>query len=419
MSQRFRILVSLILVAAGAARAEESHWIGTWATAPQPVMPGRVETFHDETLRLVVHVSVGGRAVRIRLSNTYGDQPLRIGKVRIARRTADAAIDPATDRALTFGGRASVTIPAHSDATSDAVDLEVPALSDLAISMYLPQASPASTSHALALQTGYVSTAGNHAAAPDLSVGRKISTWPFLTGVDVSAPAGAATVVAFGSSHTDGDGSTTDANQRWPDLLAARLNAAQLNLGVLNEGIIGNRLLNDSPRGASSPFGPLLGESGMHRFERDVLSQPGVKFVVMGLGVNDMLFPAFPFTPRNETVTADELIAGYRMLLARAHAKGVRMIGTTIPPFEGAKFAGFGMNLDLFSAERERIRATVNEWIRHGGAFDGVVDFDAVLRDPARPTRLSPAFAVEDGLHVNDAGNAAQAAAIPLDLFRR
>lgn len=417
MIPRLWKFVSLFTLLVATAGAGQSRWIGTWATAAQAVMPGRIETFDDQTVRLIVHVSAGGKRLRIRLSNTFGDRPLVVRSSHVARRTQGAEIDPASDRALTFGGRTSVTIPARSEASSDAVDLDVPALSDLAISLFVPEATPASTSHALALQTSYVSRPGDHTAAVSLPVQRTISTWPFLTGVDVIPARRGAAIVAFGSSHTDGDGSTDDANRRWPDLLAARLQKSGAPLGVLNEGIIGNRLLNDSPRSPASPFGPLLGESGLHRFERDVLSQSGVKYVFMGLGVNDILFPSFPFTPPSETVTLEKMIAGYRELIARAHSKGIEAIGTTLPPFEGARFEGFDLKLDLYTPERERTRVALNEWIRHGAAFDAVVDFDAVLRDPARPTRLSPAFAVEDGLHVNDAGNAAQADAIPLEIF--
>jgi lysophospholipase L1-like esterase len=414
---RVLVLVTSLIMAA-IAQAHEPRWVGTWSAASQGVMPGTLQTYDGQTLRLIVHVSTGGRKVRVRLSNRYGDTPLIIGGAHVARRTKDAGIDPRSDRALTFGGRASVSIAAHAEATSDAADLDVAALSDLAVSLYLPHRTAASTSHALALQTSYVSETGDHTAAADFPVHATLSAWPFLAGVDVAATRAGASIVAFGSSHTDGDGSTDDANQRWPDLLAARLRNDGRALGVLNEGIIGNRLLNDSPRSPASPFGPLLGEAGVRRFERDVLARPGVKFVVTGLGVNDILFPAFPFTPPSETVTARDLIAGYRELLSRAHAKGIRVIGTTIPPFEGATFDGFDMKLDLYTPERERTRVAFNEWIRSGGAFDAVVDFDAVLRDPARPTRLSPAYAIEDGLHVNDAGNAAQAEAIPLELFR-
>jgi lysophospholipase L1-like esterase len=409
-------LICSLILAVGGARAGVPRWFGTWSAAAQGVMPGTLETFDGQTLRLIVHVSAGGQKVRIRLSNLYGDHPLIIGGAHVARRTRGAGIDPASDRALTFGGRPGVSIAAHGEVTSDAAALDVAALSDLAVSLYLPRATPASTSHALAQQTSYVSEPGEHTAAASLPVRATLSAWPFLTGVDVWAADGAS-VVAFGSSHTDGDGSTTDTNHRWPDLLAARLHAAGRTLGVLNEGIIGNRLLNDSPRSAASPFGPLLGESGVRRFGRDVLAQAGVKYVVTGLGVNDILFPAFPFTPRGETVTARDLIAGYRGLIARAHASGIRVIGTTIPPFEGAAIEGF-VKLSLYTPERERTRVALNQWIRTGGAFDAIVDFDAVLRDPARPTRLSPAYAVADGLHVNDAANAAQAAAFPLELFR-
>jgi lysophospholipase L1-like esterase len=409
----------LTLIATAAFARDEMHWFGTWATAAQPAPPGRAETFRDQTVRLIVHVSAGGKTLRFRLSNTFGEQPLTISDAHAARRTTGADIDPASDRPLRFNGRMSVTIAAGAQAWSDPVNLEVPALSDLAVSLQFSAETRATTSHALALQTSYVSQPGDHTADTAFPVSKTLSTWPFLTGVDVAAAPRGAAIVAFGSSHTDGDGSTDDANHRWPDLLAARLQKSGAALGVLNEGIIGNRLLNDSPRSPASPFGAMLGESGMRRFDRDVLSQSGVKTVVTGLGVNDILFPSFPFTPPDETITAQDLIAGYRALIKRAHAQHVRVIGTTIPPFEGAKFEGFGMNLELFTPARERTRVELNEWIRHGGAFDAIVDFDAVLRDPTRPSRIAPRFAVEDGLHVNDAGNAAQADAIPLELFRR
>jgi lysophospholipase L1-like esterase len=266
------------------------------------------------------------------------------------------------------------------------------------------------------MQTSFVAD-GDAAATTKFAVAKTISTWPFLTGVDVAAAPRAASIVAFGSSLTDGDGTTEDANRRWPDVLAGRLQKAAgraRELGVLNEGIIGNRLLFDSPRSPASPFGPMLGEAGLKRFERDVLDRAGVRYVVVCLGVNDILFPAFPFTPPSETIEAEDLIAGYRDLIARGHARGLRVIGTTIPPFEGAKFD----ELELYTPERERTRAAVNDWIRKGGAFDGVIDFDQAVRDPERPTRLLPAYSSEDHIHPNDAGSAAQANIIPLQLFR-
>jgi len=366
-----------------------------------------------------VHTSVGGKKVRIKISNTYGDKPLLISAAHIARRTSAADIDPASDRALTFQKNSSVTIPNGALAVSDPVELEVPALSDLAISIFLPQPTEAKTIHALAKQTSYVSTeTGDATAATKFPVGKSIHTWPFLTGVDVEASPGSFSIVAFGSSLTDGDGTTTDTNGRWPDVLAERLQkdaTRKVEIGVLNEGIIGNRLLNDSPKAANNPFGAALGESGLARFDRDVLDQSGVKYVVLGLGINDILFPAFPFTPPGETVTADQIIAGYRELISRAHKKGVRIIGTTNPAFEHSAFEGLVDN--FYTAGREATRQRVNAWILSSGEFDAVVDLDKVLRDPARPTQLLPAYDSGDHLHPNNAGCAVEANAFPLILF--
>jgi lysophospholipase L1-like esterase len=418
MTKHILALVSILAIALTSPAGADTYWIGTWATATQPARPERVETFRDQTLRLIVHVSAGGKTLRIRLSNAYGDEPLAIGGARVARRATGADIVPGSDRLLKFRGNTATTIPAGAEAVSDPVDLDVPALSDLAVSLHFRGAARATTSHALAMQTSFVSAgAGDVTAAVKFPVAKTISSWPFLVGVDVAASPRAAAIVAFGSSLTDGDGTTEDANHRWPDLLAARLQKASgpaAELGVLNKGMIGNRLLNDSPKSPASPFGPMLGEAGLKRFDRDVLDRPGVKYVLMCHGVNDILFPAFPFTPPSERVTAEDIIAGYRQLIARAHAKQVRIIGTTIPPFEGAKFD----ELELYTPDREKTRAAVNAWIRTGGAFDGIVDFDQAVRDPERPTRLLPAFDSGDHIHANDAGNEAQANIIPLELFR-
>src|SRR5215470_2495744 len=239
-------------------------WIGTWATAPQPFLPGALQSYRNQTLRLIVHTSVGGKKVRIKISNTYGDKPLLISAAHIARRTSSADIDPASDRALTFQKNPSVTIATDALAVSDPVELEVPALSDLAISIFLPQPTEAKTIHALAKQTSYVSTeTGDATAATKFPVGKSIHTWPFLTGVDVEASPSSFSIVAFGSSLTDGDGTTTDTNGRWPDVLAERLQkdaSRRVEIGVLNEGIIGNRLLNDSPKATNNPFGAALGK---------------------------------------------------------------------------------------------------------------------------------------------------------------
>jgi lysophospholipase L1-like esterase len=402
--------------AAGGDRADTT-WIGTWAASPQAGLPGPPTVYRNQSLRLVVHVSVGGARIRIKLANTFGTKPLVIGGARVARRTTAAEIDPASDRALAFHGQASTAVPAGSMVESDPVDLAVPALSDLAISLFFPERAEVTTAHILANQTSYVSAESGDVTAAASSPGAKtIKSWPFLTGVDVAAPPRGATIVAFGSSLTDGDGTTADTNARWPDVLAARLQkraGPKAELGVLNAGIIGNRLLSDSPE---ETFGGALGQAGLTRFERDVLGQAGVKFIVVGLGINDIAFPG-SLSPATEPMTAERVIAGYRQLIERAHRKGVRVIGTTNPPFEDSFLKS--PPVTFYTPEKERVRQEVNDWIRAGGAFDGVVDLDAVLRDPSRPTRLLPRYDSGDHVHPNDAGCLAEGNAFPLTLFER
>lgn len=410
--------------------AAQNNWVGTWATAPQAAPRGKVQMLHNQTLRLIIHTSIGGKKVRIKISNTFGDQPLLIGAAHIARRASEAEIDPASDRAFKFNGHASTTIPPRSMAVSDPVDLKVTALSDLAVSLFFPETAALTTSHILAKQTNYVSAeTGDATAQVKFPIAKTTTAWPFLTGVEVATSFHGAAIVALGSSLTDGDGSTRDTNRRWPDVLAERLQKAggpAAELGVLNEGIIGNRLLSDteSPRQAGGPLplravfedlGPALGQSGVARFDHDVLSQAGVKFVILALGVNDMLFPG-SFIPATETVSAKDLIAGNRQLIARAHKKGIKAIGTTIPPFEHALFSNPFYD-HFYSPEAEKIRQEVNAWIRTGGEFDGVIDFDEAVRDPARPTQILPAYDSGDHLHVNNAGNLAQGNIISLELF--
>jgi lysophospholipase L1-like esterase len=307
----------------------------------------------------------------------------------------------------------------------------VPGLSDLAISLFLPNDAVAATSHTLALQTNYVSSeTGNYTATAKFPAAKTIAHWPFLTGVDVRVSRGGAAIVAFGSSLTDGDGSTDNANRRWPDILAERLQnevGKKVAWGVLNEGIIGNRLLNDSesPGQSGGPpplgqvfqeLGPVLGEAGLKRFERDVLAQAGVKYVIAGLGVNDILFPG-SFIPATQAVNSESIISGYRQFIARAHEKDIRVIGSTIPPFEHAIFRDPYFD-QFYTPEKEQVRQQVNGWIRSGGEFDGVIDFDQAVRDPGRPTQLRPRCDSGDHLHPNDAGNVAQGNAISLTLFR-
>jgi lysophospholipase L1-like esterase len=414
------VALSLLFAVTPRPSDDPEHWIGTWGAAAQSPFPSSVLSVRNRTLRLITHTSVGGARIRIKVSNIFGDQPLSIGSAHIARRMFGAEINPATDRTLTFGGQPTVSIPAGSVGVSDPVDLAVPPLADLAVSLFLPDSTRATTYHSLARQTSYVSNEGDFSAQRYLPVARTIHTWPFLTGIEVVASSHGAAIVAFGSSTTDGDGSSIDENHRYPDALAERLQRASggfRELGLVNEGIIGNRLLNDSPLELRPQFGATLGQAGVARFERDVLSQPGVKYVIVALGVNDILMPG-SFTPTSDSISADDIIAGYRLLIARAHKRGIRVIGTTMPPFEYATFTDPPAH--FYTPQKDAVRAKVNAWILGlKGEFDGVVDFDSVLRDPGHPSRLLPLYDAGDHLHMNDAGYIASAAAIPLALFSR
>ena len=324
--------------------------------------------------------------------------PLLVGAAHVALRTKDAAIDPKSDRALAFGGSPTATIAAGAVVVSDPVSLSVPAFADLAIDAYLPGDTAASpsplTMHAGAQQTNYVSTDGNHAGAADLPVATTTQAWFFLARVEVAAPDQAGTVVAFGDSITDGTRSTPDINSRWPDHLAKRLAAANMKMGVLNQGIAGNRVLCDG-----------AGVSALARFDRDVLVQPGVTHVVVLESINDIGIGRSSPLP-----SAVDLIAAHRQLIERAHAHGLRIYGATLTPFEGAAYA---------TPEGEAKRQAVNEWIRTGKAYDGVIDFDAAVRDAAAPAKIQQQFNPGDNLHMNDAGYKAMADAINLGLFTR
>ena len=388
-----------------ASGRREGHWVGSWATAVQGVV-GAPAQYSNETLRLIVRTSVGGNQVRIRLSNELGTQRIVIGAARIALRSVAESIDPATDRALTFGGAASITIPAGAPVLSDPVSLDVPPLSELAISIYLPYPTSVSTVHLLGLQTSYVSgpDSGDLTEAGTLLPSNPIGSWPLLTGVQVTASRQAEAIVVLGDSITDGLGSTADANRRWPDKLSERLQARPNldHLAVLNQGIIGNRLL----RPGTGPVAQLLGAAGLARFDRDVVAQPAVGFAIVLLGINDIGATVA------ETASVDALIAGHRQLIERAHVRGIKIFGATLPPFEGATMPGF------YTPEGEQKRQAINEWLRTAGEYDGVIDFDRALRDPGQPTRLSPAYDSGDHLHPNDAGTRAMAEAVPLRFFR-
>ena len=393
------MLAAAITLAGQPAAAQSwdpSHWTASWGAAPAgPPADASPHTFTDQTLRLVVRSSVGGNRVRIRLSNELGSTPLRIGAARIGLRAQGSDVAPGTDRALTFGGRAGVTIPAGAPALSDPVELHLPPLAQVAVSLYLPGAVQAPTLHGQARQTSYVSSTGDHTASASLPVQRTITAWPFLTALEVDGMRGA--IVVLGDALTDGARSTSDANRRWTDVLARRLQAehdAGARLGVINRGIAGNRLLGDNPAN------PLAGRSALARFERDVLATSGARQLVLMVGIEDIGNGSAA-----NPVTLDDMVAGYRQLIARARAARIGVIGATLAPFEGAA---------LYSIEKETLRQAVNTWIRSSGEFDAVFDADRVLRDPARPSRLLPAYDSGDHLHPNDRGYQALGEAMPL-----
>ncbi|WP_119729609.1 SGNH/GDSL hydrolase family protein [Thermomonospora amylolytica] len=408
--------------AGGAPGHGDRGWVGTWAASPTTVPETGVTVFQNQTLRQIVHVSTGGSAVRVRLSNEFGERPLVIGEARVARGDGEAPerIAPGGDRRLTFGGRTSVTVPPGERILSDPVALRVPALSDLAVSIYLPRRTEGTTIHASAFQQSVVA-AGNVTGAAEVEASSVIEQWYFLTGVSVRGPepgpgrAGArGSIVTLGDSITDGAITAVNADHRWPDHLARRLRAAGLgHLGVLNAGISGNRLLHDAkapPGSEAEAFAAYFGEAGLRRFQRDVAAQPGVRYVIVLLGINDIGQPG-NVAPASEEVSAAQIIDGHRRLIAAAHRRGLRIYGATLTPFEGD-------TLGFHSPGRERRRQAVNRWIRTSGAYDGVIDFDAAVRDPADPGRLLARFDSGDHLHPNDAGMEALAAAVPLRLFR-
>ena len=406
-ARRRLLLASAMLAAAitlagqpaGAQPRDTGHWSASWGTAPAgPPPDAALQTFGNQTLRLVVQASLGGNRVRIRLSNEMGATPLQVGAARIGLRAQGSDVAPGTDRALTFGGRASVTIPPGAPALSDPVELHLPPLASVAVSLYLPGTVQASTLHSLALQTGYVSPAGDHTASASLPVERTIAAWPFLTALEVDGTGSA--IVALGDSITDGTRSTADANRRWTDVLARRLQGERgpgALLAVINRGISANRLSSDNPAN------PLAGRNAQARFERDVLATSGVRQLVLFIGINDIGNSSVA-----SPLTLDDMVAGYRQLIARARAARIAVIGATLAPFEGAAY---------YSAQKDALRQAVNAWIRSSGEFDAVLDADRILRDPARPSRLLPAYDSGDHLHPNDRGyQALGEAAVPVVL---
>ena len=371
-----------------------AHWVGTWAAAPQKPQQAGVA---DQTLRLIVHSSLPGQAVRIRLSNAFGETPVHITAADIGLRSSGATVATGRSAELTFGGQPDVILYPGVDLVSDPARLDVPPLSDLAVSLYVPADSGPPTEHAdfgNAHQTSYLAT-GNHAADVDGAAFTTTTTsWLFLSGVSVVGSKHAADVVTLGDSITDGTASTTDTNSRYPDFLARRLAAVHGpdRLGVLNEGIGGNELLDTSACCGASP-------SALARLDRDVIGQDGVRDVILLEGINDI--------GGDHQADSASLIAGMKQIITRLHGHGIRVLGGTITP-------AFGRPGSYGTQHTEDVRQQVNAWIRGSGLFDTVVDFDRAVRDPADPQRLLAAYDSGDHLHPNDAGYQAMAAAVPL-----
>jgi lysophospholipase L1-like esterase len=379
--------VSAAVLTAPTPATAQTPWTGTWAAAQ--LSSG--DTFNQQTLRQIVHTSIGGSVARVRLSNAFGTQPLNVGDVHVAQRTSGSSISTGTDRGVTFGGSASVTIPAGGSAASDPIAFPVTALSDVAVSIYLPQAAGSATMHQDARQTNYVA-AGDVSGNASLSGVREMGSYYFLAGLDVQAGGAQGAVVTLGASLTDGVASSPNTNRRWPNDLAKRLVDSGRTVGVLNAGISGNRLLQDG-----------AGPSALKRFDRDVLSQPDVRWVIFS---DDPINDVGSTSPRP---SGDQLIAGIKQLISLAHGKNIKFLCSTLTPFEGASY---------WSQEGETARAAVNAFIRGSGSgCDGIVDQDSATHDPASPTKFRQAYDSGDHLHPNEAGLQAIADAVNLAFF--
>lgn len=394
-------------ICSGAAQAA---WLTSWAAAPVAPMAAlgpfpATPSFNNVTLRQTLRLSAGGDAVRIRLSNAYGKQPLKIGAARIALLDASGKEIAGSSRTLSFAGRKDAQIAIGAPLVSDVVKMQVPDLARLSLSVFVPEDSGPCTCHQTGLDEMEISPAGDHTQAP-FQAASKSQSRAFVAAVEVDAPRAGGTVVVMGDSISDGVGSTSGANRRWPDLFAERLLARRgARWGVANQGISGNRVLSDG-----------MGVSALSRLDRDVFGLPGVKALILFEGVNDlgMSFGKFEGQAsalnsfRGAPVSADQIIAGYRQIIDRAHGKGIKVYGATIAPYKGATY---------WSEEGEAARQKINAFIRSGGAFDGVLDFDKAFADPADPQKMRDGYHIGDFLHGTDAGYKAVADSIDLALF--
>jgi len=423
------LLVSFLACFKPADRQELSEkWVCTWGTAQQldevvfpdiklppdfklpeqgtPPKPGELganpsifyvpSELEDRTVRMVVRSSIGGSRIRVNLSSSLSRPPVKVGSAHIALYESDGSIVPGTDHELLFDGKPTCTLLPGVLLLSDPVDMEVPPFTDLAVSLYFPEETGLPTEHRLGLHTTYISQ-GNTAGEERMPAPEKTFAYLWLAGLDVFTASNDVAVVALGDSITDGFATTLDANKPWPTLLAKRLNATPgtKQISVINQGISGNQVLRDG-----------AGISALARFDRDVLSIAGVKWVILLEGINDINLRGWIKGP--DGLTSDELIAGYKQILERSHTHGIKVAGATLTPEEG---------VPTMSERGENIRQTVNQWIRTCGLFDAVVDFDAIIRDPTRPIRMKPEFDPGDHIHPNNAGNQAMADAFDLTLF--
>ena len=367
------------------------QWVGVWGASPTPP-PANAKAFENQTVRQVLRVSAAGSKVRVRLTNEYSDKPLSIGAATISLAAADGApVGKTLD--VTFGGAKSVNIPPKSPLVSDAIDLPVKALENISVSLFLPTATGLCTCHPQGTAVSFISEPGNFTMSA-FTPASTFNNRAFISGVEVQPAAPTKVIVTFGDSITDGTRSTNDGNHRWPDVLAERLNAAGGGYSVVNAAISGNRVL---------AYGnAFFGEAALSRFDRDVLAGPGVRYMTVLEGINDIGMG------RPNPPSAEEIIAGHKQIIARAHARGIKVIGATLTPFEGAAY---------YSEQGETIRQAVNAWIRTGGGYDAIIDFDALMKDPANPKKLKADLQSGDWLHPNDAGYKAMGEAVDLALF--
>jgi lysophospholipase L1-like esterase len=383
------------LVTASSEAQTPGGWVGTWAASPATGVPGTDNGYPNYSIRNVVHTSIGGATVRVRLSNRFGTKPLPLGHVTVAVAAAanSPGAVPGSVRSLTFSGGKAINVPPGAEVLSDAAPLRVPEDGDLLVTTYVPTASGPVTYHPAANQTSFFTRAGDFAAEESgTSFNERTNVWHYVTGVDVQGTPSTASVVTLGDSITDGVGSTPGTNRRWPDVLADRLTASGRRMGVLNAGISGNRLLLD---------GTTFGRNALARLDEDVLSLGGVRTLIVFEGINDIQQTPHQTDPQ-------QIIAAHKQIIAQARARGIRVLGATMTPFKG---------WGVWTEQLEATRQAVNAFVRTSGAFDGVIDFDAAIRDPQDPARMRPEFDTGDHLHPGDAGLRAMAEAVPLALL--